>query len=69
MKLADAPDALTVEQTSKVLAISRGAAYEAVRTGQIPSVRLGRSIRIPKRALEEFLNGYQAQNGGGEPAA
>ncbi len=56
-RLADAPDVLTVEQTAGILAISRGTAYEGVRTGQIPSVRIGRIIRVPKYALEHLLNG------------
>jgi excisionase family DNA binding protein len=58
MNLADAPDALTVEQMRTVLGCSRGLAYELVRQGHIRSVRLGgRSIRIPKAGLLEFLNG------------
>ncbi len=57
MKLADAPDALTVEQAAELLGISRGLGYQAVRAGQIPSVRIGRVIRIPRHALEELLGG------------
>lgn len=72
MRLEDAPDALTVEQTASVLSISRGSAYLAVRSGEIPSVRLGRSIRVPRHALERLLDGGdRRENGGGEhpPAA
>jgi excisionase family DNA binding protein len=47
----------TVEQAAAKLAVSRGAAYQAVRTGQIPSVRIGRCIRIPRHALEQLLRG------------
>jgi len=57
MTLAEAPDVLTVEQTAALLAVGRGTAYEAVRTGEIPSVRIGRCIRVPRHALEELLNG------------
>jgi excisionase family DNA binding protein len=56
MRLAEAPDVLTVEQTAEVLGVGRGTAYEAVRQGQIPSLRLGRCIRIPRRALEALLS-------------
>jgi len=45
----------TVEQVAKLLSISRGSAYEGVRTGQIPSIRVGRTIRIPRRALERMM--------------
>lgn len=47
----------TVEEAAQVLGVSRGLAYELVRTGRIPSVRLGqRRIIIPRGSLEAFLN-------------
>ena len=55
MKLADLPDVLTVEQCAEVLHIARGTAYEGVRAGEIPSVRVGRCIRVPRHALERML--------------
>ena len=45
----------TVEETAEVLRISRGSAYEAVRTGQIPSVRIGRRILIPRQLLLDAI--------------
>jgi excisionase family DNA binding protein len=53
--MAAEPLVYTVEQTAELLAIGRGAAYEAVRRGDIPSVRLGRSLRVPRHALDELL--------------
>lgn len=47
---------LTVPEVAAVLRISRGTCYEAVRTGQIPSLRFGRSIRVPRCALEHLLH-------------
>ena len=48
---------LTVEETAKFLRISRGSAYEGVRLGQIPSIRVGRRILIPRAALVRLLDG------------
>jgi excisionase family DNA binding protein len=45
----------TINEVAKLLQISRNAAYEAARTGSIPSVRIGRTIRVPRHALEERL--------------
>ena len=45
------PLVLTVEEAAAALRIGRSAAYEAVRTGSIPAVRIGRLIRIPRGAL------------------
>jgi len=47
---------LTVPEVAALLRISRGSCYEAIRTGQIPSLRFGRSIRIPRYALQQLLN-------------
>jgi len=47
---------MTVEQAAEALGISRSLAYEAVRTEELPSVRVGRRILIPRAALEEWLS-------------
>ncbi|MHB1486935.1 MAG: helix-turn-helix domain-containing protein [Acidimicrobiales bacterium] len=48
---------LTVEQAAETLGISRAFAYEAVANGDIPCIRIGRRILVPKAALEKLLNG------------
>jgi len=45
----------TVEETAKLLGIGRQLAYDRVRTGQIPAIRLGRRLVVPRRALERLL--------------
>ena len=45
----------TVEEAATLLGISRSFAYEAVQRGDIPSMRIGRRILVPKAALERFL--------------
>lgn len=48
---------LTVEEAAGMLRISRGLAYEMVRTGRLPSIRLGRRIVVPRPALQKMLQG------------
>lgn len=56
MTLADAPAVLTVEEAAAILRIGRSAAYEAVRRGDIPSIRIGgRILRVPRHRLEAML--------------
>lgn len=50
----------TVTEAAGVLGISRGAAYEQVRAGVIPSRRLGRRWVIPKAQLHSWLDGGNA---------
>jgi excisionase family DNA binding protein len=35
--------------------LSRGLAYELVARGELPAIRLGRRIVIPRVAMEELL--------------
>ena len=61
----------TVEETAELLGIGRSAAYEAVRRGDIPAIRIGRSLRVPRRRLEALLdseNDNAAPAGGDVPA-
>ena len=48
---------LTVQELSNELRIGRNTAYEMVKTGLIRSVRIGKVIRVPRKALEDFLEG------------
>ncbi len=48
---------LTVTEAADMLGISRGMAYECVRTGELPSVRLRGRILIPRQKLNELLTG------------
>jgi excisionase family DNA binding protein len=61
-RLVDLPDVLRVEEVARILRIGRNAAYEGVRSGAIPSIKLGRSVRVPKALLERMLKegGYDA---------
>ena len=46
-----------IEEAAKVLGISRNACYEAARKGEVPTVRIGKRLLVPKVALEKLLNG------------
>ena len=45
----------SVEETAQILGISRALAYTLVRRGAIPSLRLGRRIVVPRRAVDDLL--------------
>ena len=47
---------LTVTQAAAVLGISRALAFECVRTGRLPAVKMGRRILVPRVALERLLD-------------
>lgn len=49
------PQILTVPEVANILRIGRNAAYTLVTDGNIRCVHIGRSIRIPRTALVQFL--------------
>lgn len=46
---------LTIEETARLLGIGRQLAYEKARTGEIPVIKIGRRLLVPRRALERLL--------------
>jgi excisionase family DNA binding protein len=55
-RVDDLPAVMTVEECAAFLRIGRSACYASVRNGTIPSVRVGRLIRVPREALLEWLS-------------
>jgi excisionase family DNA binding protein len=45
----------TVQETAEILNIGMNKAYEMIQQKQIPFVRVGRKILIPKQTLEKWL--------------
>ena len=46
---------MTVAEAAIELGISRNAAYEAVQRGEIPVLKIGKRILVPKAAFERML--------------
>ena len=49
------PLTLTVMQGADILGIGRHAAYHLVQSGQLPSIKIGKQIRIYRGTLENYL--------------
>ena len=47
---------LKPSEVGQVLGIGRSLVYGLIAQGVIPSVRLGRTIRVPKDSLEKWIN-------------
>jgi excisionase family DNA binding protein len=58
------PLTLSVEDAARLLGISRGLAYEAARRGELPVIRLGRRLLVPRARLLELVGeGVTPTNG------
>lgn len=53
---------LTVEEAARLLGVSRALAYELVRDGEIPSLRLRRRIVIPRTVIDALLRGESPES-------
>jgi excisionase family DNA binding protein len=47
---------LTPEEAARALGVGRDKVYELMRLGQLRSVKVGGSRRVPVRALEAFVD-------------
>jgi helix-turn-helix protein len=52
------------EAGEKYFGLCRNAAYDAAHRGDIPTIKIGRLLRVPVRALERMLDSAAARDGG-----
>lgn len=50
------PDILTIPQVAKALGVGTKAAYTLVNNHRIGAIRVGRSIKVPKQSLIDYVN-------------
>jgi excisionase family DNA binding protein len=60
---------LKVEEAARLLGIGRSAAYEAVRRGEIPSVRIGRRVLVCRHQLLDMVGVPTPTDGYGSATA
>jgi len=46
---------LSVEEAAKLLGIGRNLCYDRVKTGEIPAIKIGKRLLVPRSALEKLL--------------
>ncbi len=61
-QISDRRATVTLTEAAHILGISRSTAYELARIGELPVLRLGRRLVIPKRALDRMLDSVTQDN-------
>ena len=51
----DVDQLLWAHEVANVLGVGRNRAYTLMSSGEIPSIRIGRSIRVRREALDEWI--------------
>ena len=47
---------LSVEETGKLMGVSRQVAYQLIHRPDFPTIQIGRRVLIPKKQLEEWMD-------------
>lgn len=59
MRFADRPlgqiRLLTVAEVASLLRLSKMTVYRMVNSGALPALKVGRSVRVPEQAVDEYL--------------
>jgi excisionase family DNA binding protein len=62
--MSDEPLTISVEDAARLLGISRGLAYEAARRGELPVIRFGRRLLVPRARLLELVGTPEMREAG-----
>ena len=46
---------LTVAEVAAIMRLSKMTVYRMVNSGQMPALKVGRSVRIPEHVVDEYL--------------
>lgn len=49
-------ETVSIPEVAKVLGISKNLAYAAAARGEIPTIKVGHRVLVPKAALDQLLN-------------
>ncbi|WP_072689369.1 helix-turn-helix domain-containing protein [Rhodococcus marinonascens] len=52
---------LTIPQTMEALSLGRSKVFELIESGEIRSVKIGRSRRIPMSAINEYIERLESE--------
>ncbi|MEV0760398.1 helix-turn-helix domain-containing protein [Nocardia sp. NPDC050435] len=55
LQLLQSSPTVSVTDTAQLLGIGRSTIYAAVKSGEVPAVRIGNRVRIPSRWVREIL--------------
>jgi len=66
MPTHDEPNLMTVPEVAREMRISRSAVYAYLASGELGSIKIGRSCRVRRSAVEAFLVDRERDHTGAE---
>lgn len=67
MDVDELPSLMSVEDAGEILGLSRSAAYRAASRGEVPTLRFGRNLKVPKWRLLALLGHHVGTDEGHPP--
>ena len=67
MRLEEAPDLLTRQEAAELLRVSLTTLTRLTKAGQLGSIKVGRQVRIPRTAIDRYLDGSAPERGPVDP--
>ena len=55
---------LTAEEVAEILNVSRSKAYRLMRLKEIPTITIGKNVRVSNEDLDEYITNNRTYNGG-----
>jgi DNA binding domain, excisionase family len=52
----ESPLLLRIPEVARTLGIARSLAYEMARDGRLPTIHIGKAVRVPRRKLEQWID-------------
>ena len=49
-----------IEEAGRLLGVGRNQAYEAAKRGEIPTIKIGKRLLVPRAALDRLLDSGEA---------
>ncbi len=61
----DGDELLSIQDVCQELGMGKSWVYHRLRSGEIPSIKLGRNIKVKREDLEQYLRAQRSQPGEG----
>ena len=63
------PLLMRAEEVARVLRIGRSKAYQLMASRELPTIRIGRSVRVPAESLDEWIAARVAAENSEKPSS
>ena len=64
LNAAQGSELLSVAQVCQELAMGKSWVHQRIKSGEIPSIRLGRAIKVKRQDLQEYLENHRHPDSG-----